>query len=396
VDVKQICRAASENDAIYLEISNTQNTNIHILRKLIAHRISYMLIVRENLINNKVMTENDFVLEHYGNHRENAVKSYQQLIDQSVGSEEAGHGESKESPEVIKELNTPFLQSNICADSIGSILASCINTEYWPGFDDAGESLTGIGEDISHLISLISSDPQSLPEFPKEFHLPTGYAAHTLQHTLNEEGIDKNIEHYFDIMGLKLPKPSDLTSNDTVPRPLRSNRRRSTYASRRSSLDSLNSDVGQNNIPKSCKLKVYLPGKDDSVAIMTLHSNYDVEQQVDAFLVQYGIEENTHARAKLMEAANNAVESLNKGILPTSPSIASTDKLVSNSVSLEPPKPASLRQFKIKLKLPNSTIDLIVQENEDLSVLARSITASNNLDQEYETRILKQLMKLFI
>lgn len=64
VDVKQICKAASENDAIYLEISNTQLTNINILRKLIAHRISYMLIVRENLINNKVSILTSHTTEH--------------------------------------------------------------------------------------------------------------------------------------------------------------------------------------------------------------------------------------------------------------------------------------------------------------------------------------------
>ena len=360
------------------------------------------------------MTENDFVLEHYGGNQDNAVKSYQQLIDQSIASDDAGgHGESKESFEVLKEVNTPFIQSNICADSIGSILASCMNTEYWPGFDgdDEGVTLTGIGEDISHLISLISSDPQSLPEFPKEFHLPTGYAAHTLQHSLNEEGIDKNIEHYFEIMGLKLPKPTD--SNEQVKRPSRSNRRRSTYASRRPSLESLSGDNGLMITPKSCKLKVHLPGVGDNIVIMTLHSNYDVEQQVDAFLVQYGIEEHTYARAKLLDTAKNAVDSINKGLLPTSPvdrvgiekapadtnsADTSLNHLPSVSLNDEQVKPPtlSLRQYKIKLKLPDSTLELLVKESEDLSALAKSITTSNQLDHEYEARILKQLMKLFV
>ena len=49
VDMKQMCKASAQKDAVYIEVSNYEGTNISLFRQLLIHRINHMLKCRQQI-----------------------------------------------------------------------------------------------------------------------------------------------------------------------------------------------------------------------------------------------------------------------------------------------------------------------------------------------------------
>jgi hypothetical protein len=49
VDMRQMCKACAQKEAVYLEISNYEGTNVDVFRQLLIHRINFMLQCRQEL-----------------------------------------------------------------------------------------------------------------------------------------------------------------------------------------------------------------------------------------------------------------------------------------------------------------------------------------------------------
>lgn len=103
IDTTDMCRLCAQHDGVYLEVSNSDGTNISLLRKLLSQRLSYMLNIRDKLKNNI-----------YSNDNENENFS------------ELKNDDNNDVININLNASTPFLEQDIVADSVGSILSSCL------------------------------------------------------------------------------------------------------------------------------------------------------------------------------------------------------------------------------------------------------------------------------
>ena len=207
------------------------------------------------------------------------------------------------------------------------------------------------------------------------------------------------------------------------------------------------------NALKTAKLRIKLPNKiynsngivspdkdtDIILANMTLYSTYDPEQQVDAFLLQYGLEKNKKARQKLIDVSIRTIDDLKSGRLESplkavgnninttidlnnsndSGGYNSHDEFSSRSNSIAVPSNADLltnervdeknaslsrtssfstasqfdqhqhypvntekkrRRFRIKVKLPNGNlVEAVLTEGDDYLKATEEICVANNI-----------------
>jgi len=65
-----------------------------------------------------------------------------------------------------------------------------------------------------------------------------------------------------------------------------------------------------------------------------------------------------------------------------------------SGISQPPPAPTrtpSRKKFKVKIKLPNSIIESIIREGDDVAVVARDIAMEHHLSPLFEAKIMTQL-----
>jgi GTPase SAR1 family protein len=141
VEVSDVCKACAMKDAVYVEVSNTTGSNLSLLRNLLIQRVNYMLKVRQDL--------------------KHGIQ-----FDISSGAENAAAAKDKKSNSLsanangsqkAKQLKTPFLEEDVDAGCIGSILASAVGIEYWPGYEAERTNLTQIGKSLTNLVNSLEA-----------------------------------------------------------------------------------------------------------------------------------------------------------------------------------------------------------------------------------------------
>lgn len=418
VEIAELCKLCAQRDAVYLEVSNLDGSNISLLRRLIAQRINYMLRVRETVARQALpdLSGHDDLVDD--------------ALDDSTADDHDGADESKRANNVFhigstaaerreSALKTPFLEQEIVCDSVGSILASCLGTEFWPGYEQEEENLKQIGEHINDYVHRLAADPASAPSTPLEHILHStapALAATSQQHAASfaaspKEADMEELKRVFEVMGFQVP-PSLLTAA------ISTGQKRSLELA----------------MP-STKLRVKLP--DGQSADMILYPHYHVGQQVDAFLVQHSIEDNEDAKAKLVEAAKKVVAAAARQhdahededvehqqqhianhqntLLTAPPRLASGTASFSNLPhgSAMSASPASRHTHvngsgavgsgklgrkccRVKISLPSGKqIETLMRENEDLVALSKRIAGDYGLTPQYQEKVLHQLRATF-
>ncbi len=226
-------------------------------------------------------------------------------------------------------LDTTFLEQEIISESVGSILASALGTEFWPGYQTEQENLKKIGSNICNHVRELAMDPSSAPNTPLEFVLqsvPPPSASQADSKTLPLPEISE-LKHVFEIMGFQLPQsllqPTAPTASDATARSgtgtgsgsvsgdntsiagsATSSTANAKNAGAGTSANSKGKSVNANsnsNSTGTIRLKVALP-KGGSTEIQ-IYPGYHVGRQVETFLVQHGLEDDDDARFKLTRAA---------------------------------------------------------------------------------------------
>lgn len=136
VDLSEICKACAQKEAIYVEVSNSDGSNISLLRRLICQRISYMLKVREDL---KKLSKDS-------KHEQNALQN-----------NEESKTNSNTNDSTFDFINPSILDHSVIGTSVGNIISSSIAlSENWPGFDNEHYNLDIIGKRISDFVDHLS------------------------------------------------------------------------------------------------------------------------------------------------------------------------------------------------------------------------------------------------
>ena len=269
VEIAEICKACAQKEAIYIEVSNLDGSNINLLRRLLCQRLNQMLKVREDQRRAAGSTSN-----RVGG----AMNGQNGGAEKGAGGEAVGGGsafsdESKHMPPidvVVESISPSLIEKNIMANSVGSIYASALytfNTDEWEGFESERQNLEQIGQRISSYIDLVSQGAPDL--MPADEYIDglgetdsvRGYANdRSLAQALNAdyssfmpEPDAEEIRHLFDMMGLPLPPSLQLTSEQAQKKKV------------------------------SVKLKVRLP--DSSHSYLTLRSGDNIENAVYQFVV---------------------------------------------------------------------------------------------------------------
>ncbi len=338
VELKEICKACAKKDAIYVEVSNTTQANMSLFRKLIKQRLNYMLYRKEVIAQrpfkhaslsdipgteeNKYETRDDPQSRRF---------SQAMLGGSSAHSQSAhAHQTAQAQPHLERNLSVPALEPNVLSDSVGSILASHLGTEFWPGLEEEGEELEQIGWKIGSFIEQLSSAgvnestlatasaalmddafhvPQSFrqsapgaPPSPTGKHSPRGHSAHSLPSP--EEYVDSDysiadLRAAFEIMGLSLPASLDETQE----------------VNQAKMTSSVGLENGARNGSTSAttylrKMVVKLPDGTSADMILDLDSN--IEQQIELFLLSNSLANDDEARQKLVGIRRQVQKNYNK------------------------------------------------------------------------------------
>jgi hypothetical protein len=352
VSLPDICRACAKKDAIYMEVSNSTLVNISLLRKLLKQRLNYMLY-RKDAIAHRPFTpaaelhgERSTGTEEGGaQHTEenksgteeaSPVRRYSQRLHPIGNSAHDSHSQQQHNAphqhahQHARNLTVPALEPNILCDSVGSILASHLGTEFWPGLEEEGEELERIGWKIGNFIEQLSttgvneaalttassallddafSSAQTFQQSaPLPTHLPSPprspSRSHAAQYSASspsrsgqppvppaEDYVDAgyslaDLRAAFEIMGLSLPASLDAVAHqetqalDATSRGSKLNASATTYLR---------------------KMTVKLPDGTSADMILDLDSN--IEQQIELFLLSNSLAEDDEARQKLIGIA---------------------------------------------------------------------------------------------
>ena len=248
-------------------------------------------------------------------------------LDADIEGDYSEEAKIQEHERIMQSLDgpllAPFLEQDLVCDSIGSILASAMGTEYWPGFEAEEENLTQIGKTLTGFLDKLTTDPKSLPKAPLDNSLLSsssssntesiwergGGVEGTEMYSIPDPDFDE-LQHVFEVMGFTLPQTLSASAasalsetyvtynranevlNGSSPggSPLDNNSRVNTNPTSHQKLTS-NPSTGrrtshQNQQLQQTKLKVRLP--DGSAGVLIIYPGYDISDQVDAFMVQVG------------------------------------------------------------------------------------------------------------
>jgi hypothetical protein len=124
IEVVDISKACAQKDALYVEVSNLDKSNISLLRYMIAQRLQYMMSVRDNIAADIAQNTQDY---------------YNSTRDHGNISEEAKHSASSDRTAKLKAmemmLSTPLLEPDLLCSTTGTILTSALGVQSWPGLD---------------------------------------------------------------------------------------------------------------------------------------------------------------------------------------------------------------------------------------------------------------------
>lgn len=300
VEAAELCKACAQNDAMYMEVSNLDGTNLALVWRIMSQRLNMMVDVREKI-------------------HEEAKEGLHPAFD----SDDEGVDPSAEQEAKIKRrrdrfaamlesdvLDTKFLEGEVLCESVGSILSSTLGVEYWPGYVDQEKDLREVGETIVDNIRNIALDPSSAPKTQVEFALesvpavPSSDDTHTEPETSPEE-----LQRAFSIMNFQIP--STLMSFKDEGKLASRNPYSAESAAQRPSVD-----TGRSNAP-ALKVNVCLPS--GSNTDMTIYPGYHLGRQVEAFLLQHNMEEDDNARHKLINVAAQVANRYFQTHKPTPP-----------------------------------------------------------------------------
>lgn len=244
LQIPDICRACAQKDAMYIEISNYDGSNVMLLRRLLCQRINYMLKVRHEL-------------------KRSARQQSMYMAQESIQLDEG-------KPLDSIDIDPSILERSIISSSVGDILASTIGLEQWRGFNAEKNNLRQFGERITSFINELTDGKTSLqpPEYvigSRTQPLPRGAS------TIPEPDLEE-LRHLYEMMGLKLPPQY------AVPSPAKQK--------------------------KTIKIKVNLPHNGSDV--LQIAADEAIEAKVYDFLLSHNIEENLDAMAsKLINTARS-------------------------------------------------------------------------------------------
>jgi hypothetical protein len=367
VDLKEVCKACAKRDAVYMEISNATLSNTALLRKLLKQRLNYMLY-RKEVIAHRPFTptalsaQDDSGAEDNADHQAHTHRRHDEQGHNAA--EENKHGGHAEEPHLrrlshtlytagaaghgthshhahnassahnssvhggahahhhahTRSLAVPALEPNILCDSVGSILASHLGTEFWPGLEEEGEELEKIGWKIGSFIEQLSESgvteanlttastallddafssqhsfhhaapaaPSSPPRSPgrPSPHARSGAPLPT------EEYVDagyslSDLRAAFEIMGLSLPASLETASQES-----------SQQKAATDSASARPAKAASSATTYLRKMTVKLPDGTSADMILDLDSN--IEQQIELFLLSNSLAEDDDARQKLI------------------------------------------------------------------------------------------------
>lgn len=283
VEAAELCKACAQNDAMYMEVSNSDATNLALVWRIMSQRLNMMVDVRE-----KIHEE-----AKEGLHP--ALDSDDEDIDPSAEQEWKIKRRRDKFASMLESevLDTKFLEGEVLCESVGSILSSTLGVDYWPGYVDQEKDLREVGDTIVGNVRSIALDPSSAPKTPVEF------ALESVPSVPNSDDVDnapetspEELQRAFSIMNFQIPSTL-LTFKEEGK--LVSRGLYSAEPSQRSSTES-----GRASAP-ALKVNVCLPSGLNTD--MTIYPGYHLGKQVEAFLLQHNMEKDDNARHKLMNVA---------------------------------------------------------------------------------------------
>lgn len=277
VEISEICKACAQKEAIYIEVSNLDGSNINLLRRLICQRLNQMLKIREDQKHAASLVGRSLT--------SNEIKN----ITTNDPNNPAFSEESKTLPStdlIIDSISPALLEKNILSHNIGGIYTSTFyatsSDNEWIGFDRESQNLMHVGKRITNFIDTICVGLQ-IPSLPPEDYRPpspssstSGSIHHNHHHhhhnhsnyhsnnsfkttTLNEPDADE-VRHLFELMGLPLPQSLQKRQNENKPQ------KKATI-----------------------KMKIRLP--DGNQTNLILRSGDNIEEVVYQFLVNHDMKE---------------------------------------------------------------------------------------------------------
>lgn len=352
VEVAEVCKACAQKEAIYVEVSNLDGSNVLLLKRLLCQRLNHMLRIREEL----GRPGRDAALED----------------DLLQSAEEAKHGGMAATSGGI--ITPSLLDQNILSSSVGSILCSALSLEKWQGFEAEQSNLRELGGQLSAFIDELS---EGISDAPPPRPRPRGSwgtqgggsgsgSGNSLAggelHTALTEPDAEEMRHLFGIMGMSLPPSLQLSLSG--------------------------SSGGGGYIPPkrvSVKVKVRLP--DDGFSYLVLKSGDDVESAVLAFVAAHNMPNNLAAIAKLVQVGHSMLNRAEQEQeqAASSPTPASSRK---------PPAAKNNKPLKCKarVQLPDGQVIVTtVCEGEDAMSVSKRVAAEHGLSLGYQHKIWEQL-----
>jgi GTPase SAR1 family protein len=366
VEINEICKACAQRDAIYVEVSSLTGKNIPFLWHFIIQRINYMMNVKSHMQLQSRGNISGRSADDMGS--SGAGRPAGSSPDKS-GSRAAASSSTLSSSEDGK-LVTPFLEGDVDLESIGSLLASTVGLDFWPGYEAEQENLTFIGKSITSIVNDISSINSSLSSLD-------GLNQSTIKDVVLEKCGDyrvrgevndagpmydepdlEELRHSYELMGLTLPAALLEPEQSGPIQPVTP-----------SALESV-----------TVKMRVKLP--DGAEAIMQLrHGIEDVKSQVARFLAQNNMQSDSLAFEKLVKLGSSLLADQIRA-----------KQSQSAPESNAPANPNTVPKCVVRVKLPSGqTIETVVSRDEDAQVVAARVASEHGLSMGYQNKVWEQL-----
>jgi hypothetical protein len=340
VELKDICKSTAKRNGVYLEISNHTGQNIELLKKLLIQKIYYMLGRKEKIesrifspeLNNAAKVGNPSSSSSTGGF----FATERDSNEERKGSEISTHGAAGlhsrggigSTRGARLQHSVPPLEQHVLCDSVGSILSSCLDLEYWPGMEKENSKLEAIGHKISNFIEKLSFDiDHSNQSNPGELNIPfledavyrseivdhLGEPHHHQQEAIESTCTLTELKNAFSILGLNFPTTVLLEPNGDDVQPMSTsvlleshvNKVSASPSSNHSASSSPSLGAGQHmpnklrvNRQALRRLVVKLPG--GRSADMVIDLDAAVDQQIELFLLSNSLEEDHAARLKIV------------------------------------------------------------------------------------------------
>lgn len=345
VELKDICKSTAKRNGVYLEISNHTGQNIELLKKLLTQKIFYML-GRKEKIERRIFRPELSSAAKVGNPSSSSSTAGVFATERDSNEERKGgtelsthgaaglhsRGGTGSTRGARLQHSVPPLEQHVLCDSVGSILSSCLDLEYWPGMEKENVKLEAIGHKINSFIEKLSFDiDHSNQSNPGELNIPfledAVYRSEIVDHRgepqqQQQEAIDSTctlteLKNAFSILGLNFPTTVLLEPNgddDVQPMSTSSgllgesnvNKAAASPSSNHSASSSPSLGPGQQHMSNKLRvnrhalrrLVVKLPGGRSADMVIDLDAALD--QQIELFLLSNSLEEDHAARHKIV------------------------------------------------------------------------------------------------